>query len=233
MIVLVLFLTVLEATAAPAQQDYPHYYAFRTRSDRGYKVFTRRMDCTDPVYETGDDQVLLKAANKWVIGSLEEGSRDDDEDLECQNIASFVDHEYESTEMTPSSGNHWINIGESTKTIKMKAYIGIKSFNKCEEITGLRTAGQGIVFSKENCGSEDYWATKYPGRTIFVSITDSHCTWAFTKYVRLYDDISAKLFVHSSCGRDENGGAVEQQNNNEIKVQEKNNNPTTNGNLFS
>ena len=68
----------------------------------------------------------------------------------------------------------------------------------------------------EECKSTDYWATTYPGQTVFVSIITeySHCSFNTRKDVRLVDEVSAKLFIHSSCGRNENGGALVQKKNN-------------------
>ena len=68
----------------------------------------------------------------------------------------------------------------------------------------------------EECESTDYWATTYPGQTVFVSIITeySHCSFNTRKDVRLVDEVSAKLFIHSSCGRNENGGALVQKKNN-------------------
>ena len=115
----------------------------------------------------------------------------------------------------------------------MKANIGIKSLNKCKWIGGLRIDNTWPTISLGDCESKDYWATNYPDKTVFVSIKtgDLQCSFDVRKDVRLFHDNSAKLFIHSSCGRDENGGAEEQQNNNGGKDKNSSKNPTSKGNL--
>ena len=72
MIVLVLFLISSGAVSAHQDHQYPDYFAVRTNDyGYGYKVFTRRIDCTDPVYVYDDDRVLLKMDDKWIIGKLD------------------------------------------------------------------------------------------------------------------------------------------------------------------
>ena len=99
------------------------------------------------------------------------------------------------------------------------AYVAIRSLNKCEWIGGLTIPSIPDYtipsIPKEDCESKDYWATKFPDKTVFVSITTLphyyKCSFDIRKDVRLVQEIKAKLFIHSSCGRDENGGAEEQQ----------------------
>ena len=228
MIVLILFLTTLGAVSAEQDHQYPDFYAVAIRTKGflyGYKVFKRRMDCTDPVYvydydSDDNNRVLMKVDKKWIIGSL-------DDDLECQNVASKVGKNYESKGSTPTDGYDWINIKESTMVNQRKAYVGIRSLNKCELKKGLRLETTTSLFSMEDCESKDYWATNYPDKTVFVSIKtgDLQCSFDVRKDVRLFHDNSAKLFIHSSCGRDENGGAEEQQNKNGRKDKDSSNNP--------
>ena len=208
MIVLILFLTTLGAVSAQQGQP-PDYYALDTDT-YGYKVFTRRLDCSDPVYESGDKQVLFKIAQKWIIGKLTK-----DENLECQNIGNTVDKYFESTENTPTDGSHWINIKESRDHNILHAYVGLRSLNKCKEIQGLRVSTATFsLISMEDCISKDYWAKNYPAQTVFVSIKeDSKCSFDSTKDVKLFNDNKAKLFIHSSCRRVENGEIDQQQSN--------------------
>ena len=209
MIVLIFFLTTLGAVSA----QYSDYYAVRTGSDDVYKVFTRRMNCTDPVYvHDRDKRVLLKVEHKWIIGSL------DDAETECQNIDSAVKKEYEST----IDGKSWRSIKESNSFHKMLAFVELKSLNKCEEITGLRVVNTISLFEIEDCENKDYWAINYSGQTVFVSIVagSSQCSLDTRKDARLVEDISAKLFIYSSCPRDEKEKPEVQHRNNVGKGQD-------------
>ena len=209
MIVLIFFLTTLGAVSA----QYPDYYAVRTGSDDVYKVFTKRMNCTDPVYvHDYDKRVLLKVQHKWIIGSL------DDAETQCQNIDSAVKKEYEST----TDGKSWRNIRESNSFHKMLAFVELKSLNKCEEIPGLRLDNTLAWFHMEDCESKDYWAINYHDRTVFVSIIAgaSQCSFDTRKDARLVEDISAKLFIYSSCPRDEKEKPEVQHRNNVGKGQD-------------
>ena len=231
MIILLLFLTTLETVSTQQDRQYPDYYAVLTGSDYRYKVFTRRKNCTKTVYESGDNRVLLKVGQKWIIGSL-----DNDDELECENKASTIDDKhYEYTGAIPANGHNWINIKESTGHNEIKAYVGIKSLNKCEEIEGLKLDSTTFYFHLEDCENKDFWATTYPGQTVFVSINtkDSQCSFDLKATdVELVEEISAKLLIHSSCGQDENGGAVEQTNSGG-KDEESNNKRKQKCNLFS
>ena len=139
MIVLILFLTTLGAVSAEQDHQYPDFYAVAIRTKGflyGYKVFKRRMDCTDPVYvydydSDDNNRVLMKVDKKWIIGSL-------DDDLECQNVASKVGKNYESKGSTPTDGYDWINIKESSGFFSEYTNVGLRSFNECEEIQGFR-----------------------------------------------------------------------------------------------
>jgi len=196
MIGLILFLITLETLSA--QQNYPDYYAVNTYGKAyGYKVFTRKLKCTDPVYESGDNRVLLKVGRKWILGSLYHGNG-----LECQNIASTIYKKYESTGSDLTNGQNWFNIKESQTHNKKKIKLGIKSFNRCEEIPRLRLGTASSLFSKEDCESKDYWATKYPGQTVIVSSIEgfSQCSFDTRKDVELFEGRFSKLFIHSSCG---------------------------------
>ena len=196
MIGLILFLITLETLSA--QQNYPDYYAVNTNGyGYGYKVFTRKLKCTDPVYESGDNRVLLKVGRKWILGSLYHGN-----DLECQNIASTIYRKYESTGSDLTNGQNWFNIKESQTQNQKKIRVGIKSFNRCEEIPRLRLGTASSLFSKEDCESKDYWATKYPGQTVIVSSIEgySQCSFDTRKDVELFEGSFSKLFIHSLCG---------------------------------
>ena len=115
MIFLLLFLTNSGAISA---QQYPDYYAVRTGSDHVYNVFTRRiMECPDPVYESGDERVLVKLGHKWIIGRI-----DDADDLECENINATVDKVYESTD-----GKNWTNVRKASEFNRMLYSEGSRS----------------------------------------------------------------------------------------------------------
>ena len=110
----------------------------------------------------------------------------------------------------------------------MKAYVAIRSLNKCKWIGGLRVDYIIPSVPMENCESKDFQATNYPDKTVFVSITTgySKCSFDVRKDVRLLEEMSAKLFIHSSCGRDEKRGAEEQHYNKGRKDEDSTNNPT-------
>ena len=225
MIVLILFLTTLGAVSA----KHPDYYAIQTENYDGYKVFTRRLDCTDPVYESGDNRVLFKLDQSWIIGSL------NNDNLECQNIASNVNNKhYEFKGNTPTDGNPWVDIRKSNNHNLIQKSIGLKSFNKCEEIPGLRLSAGTSFNEMENCKSKNYWAKNYPGKTVFVDITDNWgCHFDTRKDVKLFTGLSAKLFIHSSCVRDKKDGGADEQQEGEEKVQERIINLPPQGNIVS